>query len=87
MKILNHQSVGGFLSHCGLNSVYKSLKGGVPMITWPLYSEQRMNATILVEELKVAIRPTAKKVVGREEIEKMARSLMEGEEGKEMTEK
>ncbi|PWA42081.1 UDP-glucuronosyl/UDP-glucosyltransferase [Artemisia annua] len=90
VKILNHPSVGGFLSHCGLNSVYESIKGGVPMISWPLYAEQRMNATILVEELGVAIRPAVlpvKKTVEREEIEMMVRSLMEGVEGNTMRER
>ncbi|PWA42994.1 UDP-glucuronosyl/UDP-glucosyltransferase [Artemisia annua] len=90
VKILNHPSVGGFLSHCGLNSVYESIKGGVPMIAWPLYAEQRLNATILVEEMGVAIRPAvlpAKKMVEREEIEMMVRSLMEGVEGNTMRER
>lgn len=87
VKILNHKSIGGFMSHCGLNSTYESIKGGVPMIAWPLYAEQRLNATILTDELKVALRPSvlpAEKVVGRVEIEQMVRSLMEGNEGKEM---
>ncbi|KAI3704586.1 hypothetical protein L1987_74811 [Smallanthus sonchifolius] len=90
VKILNHRSVGGFLTHCGLNSVYESIRGGVPMIVWPLYAEQRLNATLFSEELEVAVRPAvlpAEKEVGREEIEKMVRSLMEGEEGKMMREK
>nr|GEX58882.1 anthocyanidin 3-O-glucosyltransferase 5-like [Tanacetum cinerariifolium] len=90
VKILNHPSVGGFLSHCGLNSLYESIKGGVPMISWPLYAEQRLNATILVEELGMAIRPAVwpvKKVVGREEIQRMVRSLMEGVEGNTMRER
>ncbi|KAL4577611.1 hypothetical protein LXL04_013721 [Taraxacum kok-saghyz] len=85
VEILNHIAVGGFLTHCGWNSTLLSIGGGVPMIAWPLYAEQRMNATMLTEELKVAVTPEilpAKEVVGREEVEKMVRCLMEGEEGK-----
>ncbi|XAR57872.1 Anthocyanidin 3-O-glucosyltransferase [Bertholletia excelsa] len=87
MRILGHPSVGGFLSHCGWNSILESLTNGVPMIAWPLYAEQRMNATLLVEELGVAVRPSeqpAEKVVGREEIEEMVRRVMESEQGKAM---
>ncbi|KAJ9541039.1 hypothetical protein OSB04_027545 [Centaurea solstitialis] len=90
VEILNHRSIGGFLTHCGLNSVFESIKGGVPMIAWPLYAEQRLNASIVTEEMKVGVRPAVlptKKVVGREEIEKMARRLMESEEGKKMRER
>nr|GMD54112.1 anthocyanidin 3-O-glucosyltransferase 5-like [Ipomoea batatas] len=49
--ILRHQSTGGFLSHCGWNSTLESLTNRVPMIAWPLYAEQRQNATMLTEEL------------------------------------
>ncbi|KAJ0728611.1 putative anthocyanidin 3-O-glucosyltransferase [Helianthus annuus] len=90
VTILNHKSVGGFLTHCGLNSINESILAGVPMIAWPLYAEQRLNATLLTDELQVAVRPTVlpgEEEVGREEIQKMVRSLMEGEEGKTMREK
>nr|XP_043631824.1 anthocyanidin 3-O-glucosyltransferase 5-like [Erigeron canadensis] len=90
VEILNHKSVGGFLTHCGWNSTLESITSGVPMITWPLYAEQNMNATMLVEELEIAVRPEVlptKKVVGRDEIEKMVRVLMDSEKGKEMREK
>ncbi|KAA8547318.1 hypothetical protein F0562_003818 [Nyssa sinensis] len=90
VEILSHPSVGGFLSHCGWNSILESIVSGVPMIAWPLYSEQKMNATLLTEELGMAVRPKVlptKKVVGREEIEKMVRTVMEYKEGKGMREK
>nr|QSB46684.1 glycosyltransferase [Rubia yunnanensis] len=83
MEILSHPSVGGFLTHCGWGSALESITNGVPMIAWPLYSEQRQNATMLAEELGVAIRPKVlptKKVVEREEIEEMVRTLMEPKE-------
>ena len=71
-----HPSVGGFLSHCGWSSTLESITNGVPMIAWPLYAEQRMNAMLLVEELGVAVWPKVlptKKVVDREEIASMVR--------------
>ncbi|XP_060195676.1 anthocyanidin 3-O-glucosyltransferase 5-like [Lycium barbarum] len=90
VEILSHSSVGGFLSHCGWNSTIESLTNGVPMIAWPLHAEQRMNATMLAEELGVAIRPAVlptKKVVWREEIQGMMRILMQTKEGKCIREK
>ncbi|KAK1440605.1 hypothetical protein QVD17_06434 [Tagetes erecta] len=86
-EILNHPSVAGFLTHCGWNSTLESITSGVPMIAWPLYAEQKLNATMLAEELKVAVRPEVlptKKVVGREEVARMVTDLVEGENGKAM---
>ncbi|MED6148060.1 hypothetical protein PIB30_049582 [Stylosanthes scabra] len=31
---------------------------GVPLIAWPLFAEQKMNAILLTEDLKVALRPS-----------------------------
>ncbi|XP_030473118.2 anthocyanidin 3-O-glucosyltransferase 5-like [Syzygium oleosum] len=87
VAILSHPSIGAFLSHCGWNSSVESLAKGVPMIAWPLYAEQRTNATMLVEDVGVAIRPSiegGRKVVGRKEIERVVRAVMRGEEGKRM---
>ncbi|XP_043713292.1 anthocyanidin 3-O-glucosyltransferase 5-like [Telopea speciosissima] len=86
VEVLRHPSVGGFISHCGWNSTLESMMNGVPMITWPLYAEQRMNAAMLAEDVGVGLRtkelPT-KKVVGMEEIEKLVRFVM-GKEGEGM---
>ncbi|KAL7002410.1 hydroquinone glucosyltransferase [Sarracenia purpurea var. burkii] len=83
-EILRHGSSGGFLTHCGWNSTLESVVNGVPMIAWPLYAEQKMNAVLLTEDLEVALRPKSGEngVVGREEVASVVRSLMEGEEGK-----
>ncbi|XP_054823544.1 anthocyanidin 3-O-glucosyltransferase 5-like [Prosopis cineraria] len=81
VTILRHPSVGGFLSHCGWSSALESITNGVPMICWPLYAEQRMNATLLAEELGVGVRPKvlpAEKVMGREEIARMLGDVMKG---------
>ena len=56
------------------------------MISWPPFTEQRMNAYILVKEMKVGIKAQkgADGLVKREEVERAARELMEGEGAMEM---
>lgn len=77
-KVLSHRSVGGFLTHCGWNSTLESIMSGVPLIAWPLYSEQKMNATMLTEGLGVALRPEASKsgLVRRQEVARVVQGLM-----------
>ncbi|CAN4123187.1 unnamed protein product [Withania somnifera] len=54
VTILYHPSIGGFVSHCGWNSILESVCCGVPIATWSLYAEQQMNAFLLVKELGLA---------------------------------
>ncbi|GKV04796.1 hypothetical protein SLEP1_g16904 [Rubroshorea leprosula] len=85
--VLRHPSTGGFISHCGWNSTLESIVHGVPIIAWPLYAEQKMNATVLAEDIGVAVKPEVKAgqtVVGREEIARVVRMVMEGDEGDEI---
>lgn len=87
VEILSHGSIGGFLSHCGWSSVLESLTKGVPIMAWPLYAEQWMNATLLTEEIGVAVRTSelpAKEVIGREEVALLVRKIVaeEDEEGR-----
>lgn len=84
-RVLSHGSTGGFLTHCGWNSTLESVVNGVPLIAWPLYAEQRMNAVMLAEEIKAALRPRMnenKGIVEKEEIARVVKELFEGEEGK-----
>ncbi|KAL6569602.1 hypothetical protein OROMI_014116 [Orobanche minor] len=83
-RILAHGSVCAFVTHCGFNSILESVVNGLPMIAWPLYAEQRMNAVMLHEDVGVALRPRAAEngIVGRVEIASVVKRLMEGEEGK-----
>ncbi|XP_050238723.1 hydroquinone glucosyltransferase [Mercurialis annua] len=84
-QVLSHGSTGGFLTHCGWNSTLESVVNGVPLIAWPLYAEQKMNAVMLTEDIKIAIslkNSDSSSIIGREEIANVVRSLMEGEQGK-----
>ncbi|GER33596.1 UDP-sugar:glycosyltransferase [Striga asiatica] len=54
VAVLGHLAVGGFISHCGWNSVLESLWYGVPVAAFPQYAEQQVNAFLLVRELGLA---------------------------------
>ncbi|KAK1269795.1 Anthocyanidin 5,3-O-glucosyltransferase [Acorus gramineus] len=81
--VLSHGSVGGFVTHCGWNSVLEAVCGGVPMVAWPLYAEQRLNRVFLVGELKLAIPIDDgfdKGVVSAAEVERRVRELMSNDD-------
>ncbi|XP_016514126.1 nuatigenin 3-beta-glucosyltransferase-like [Nicotiana tabacum] len=52
--ILKHRSIGGFLTHCGWNSILEALTVGLPLITWPLFSENFYSEKLL-EQLGLGI--------------------------------
>ncbi|KAJ1429518.1 UDP-glucuronosyl/UDP-glucosyltransferase [Sesbania bispinosa] len=85
-QILSHSSTGGFMTHCGWNSILESVVNGVPLVAWPLYAEQKMNAVLVTQDLKVALRTEVGEngLVEREEIASVVKTLMEGEDGKKL---
>uniref|UniRef100_A0A0C9RK22 Glycosyltransferase n=1 Tax=Wollemia nobilis TaxID=56998 RepID=A0A0C9RK22_9CONI len=92
LDMLSHPSVGGFLTHCGWNSVMESLWLGVPMLAFPLLTDQYTNCRLVVDEWQVAMRLGRTRrslhnmrsdLVGREEIARTVEKFMDmdGEEG------
>ncbi|XP_050215999.1 probable UDP-glucosyl transferase 73B6 [Mercurialis annua] len=87
-KILSHRSTGGFLSHCGWNSVLESVSAGVPILAWPMIAEQPLNAKLIVDGLGAGM--SIKRVrnsesgvaVTRRDICDGVRELMGGEKGR-----
>ncbi|KAL5705649.1 hypothetical protein ACHQM5_023926 [Ranunculus cassubicifolius] len=54
--ILDHPSVGGFMTHCGWNSILEGVSAGLPFITWPIFAEQFINEKLVTQVLKTGIR-------------------------------
>ncbi|XP_072981314.1 UDP-glycosyltransferase 73B1-like isoform X1 [Typha angustifolia] len=81
-QVLRHVAVGGFISHCGWNSVLESVSAGVPMLTWPMIAEQALNAKHVVDVLGVGVNFGARagEIVRREEVTKGVNEVMGGGE-------
>ncbi|KFK35871.1 hypothetical protein AALP_AA4G047700 [Arabis alpina] len=56
VDVLNHVAVGGFLSHCGWNSVLEAMASGTMILAWPMEADQFVDARLLVEHKSVAVR-------------------------------
>ncbi|KAH7840322.1 hypothetical protein Vadar_015551 [Vaccinium darrowii] len=82
-QILAHSSIGGFVSHCGWNSILESLNFGVPIIAVPMNNDQPVNAK-LVEEVGVGLevrRNDQNKRIDRDNIAQVIKKVVKDESG------
>ena len=81
-QILKHQSIGGFVTHNGWNSMLEAVCGGVQMIYWPFFAKQQTNCRYRCTEWGIGMQTDNN--VHRDDVEMLVRDLMDVERGKEM---
>ncbi|EYU18464.1 hypothetical protein ABFS82_02G058200 [Erythranthe guttata] len=85
-RVLKHQSIGGFLTHCGWNSTIESIaNGGLPLIGWPFFAEQQTNCRYSCVEWGIGFE--IDNDVKRADVAAAVRELMDGDKVKKMKER
>ncbi|KAL0456487.1 UNVERIFIED_CONTAM: UDP-glycosyltransferase 86A1 [Sesamum latifolium] len=77
--VLSSPAIGGFLTHCGWNSVLESIWYGVPMICYPFLVDQPTNRKLVVDDWKIGVDLCDEEQVGRKEVASKINMLMRGE--------
>ncbi|XP_021610013.1 UDP-glycosyltransferase 86A2 [Manihot esculenta] len=78
-EVLAHPAIGGFLTHCGWNSILESVWCQIPLLCFPLYTDQFTNRKLVVDDWKIGINLSDKKVITKEEVSYNINRLMYGE--------
>ncbi|XP_047318939.1 UDP-glycosyltransferase 87A2-like [Impatiens glandulifera] len=92
LRVLCHDSVGGFWSHCGWNSTKEGMFAGVPFLTYPIFWDQMTNSKMITTGWGIGWQVVKKLGMGsdqllvrREDVADLVRRFMdlESQEGKE----
>ncbi|XP_073135671.1 UDP-glycosyltransferase 86A1-like [Henckelia pumila] len=76
-RVLSNPGIGGFLTHCGWNSVLESIWFGVPMICYPFFADQITNRKLVVDDWRVGLNLCDGESVTKEEVAEKIGSLMD----------
>nr|AFJ52975.1 UDP-glycosyltransferase 1 [Linum usitatissimum] len=83
-RILDHASVGCFVSHCGFGSMWEGLLSKCQLVMAPTLGDQIMGTMLMVNELKVAVEVEKIKSgdrwwIAKEKLSEAIRAVMDGD--------
>ncbi|XP_010028418.2 scopoletin glucosyltransferase [Eucalyptus grandis] len=89
--ILDNEAIGGFVTHCGWNSILEAITAGVPMVTWPVAAEQFYNEKLVTRVLQIGVNVGVKRwvryfgdSVKSDRVVEAVKRVLVGEEAEEM---
>ncbi|KAF8024571.1 hypothetical protein BT93_F1674 [Corymbia citriodora subsp. variegata] len=85
-RVLNHPACAVYVTHCGYNSVFESVAGGVPMICKPLWTDNMMNGRLVTEWWKIGVGVEGGTIT-KSGMVKAIEVVLRSEDGKEMSKK
>ncbi|KAL1212216.1 UDP-glycosyltransferase 84B1 [Cardamine amara subsp. amara] len=80
-RILSHVAISCFVTHCGWNSTMETVVAGVPVVAYPSWTDQPIDARLLVDVFGVGVRMRNDAVEGElkvEEVERCIEAVTEG---------
>ncbi|KAK6147038.1 hypothetical protein DH2020_017950 [Rehmannia glutinosa] len=83
-QVLLNPAIGGFLTHCGWNSVLESIWCGVPMICYPLFTDQLTNRKLVVDDWRVGLNLCDGEFITGDEVKEKIGILMSGKRSDEL---
>ncbi|KAG8088517.1 hypothetical protein GUJ93_ZPchr0010g7792 [Zizania palustris] len=86
VEVLSHAAVGAFLTHCGWNSILESVWAGVPMLCFPLLTDQITNRRLVAREWRVGVPIGDRGAVAADEVKARIEEVMRGKEGERLRE-
>ena len=84
IEVISNPAIGGFLTHCGWNSVLESLWYDVPMLCFPLMTDQLTNRKLLVDDWRIGLNLCDRKPLTRFEVAEKINRLMNGKTSDEL---
>ncbi|KAJ1693889.1 hypothetical protein LUZ63_010587 [Rhynchospora breviuscula] len=81
VEVLSHPAVGGFLTHCGWNSILESVWCSVPMLCFPLLTDQFTNRKLVVRDWQIGLAIGELNEVAADDVAEKLKDLMSGKKG------
>ena len=76
--MISHPAVGGFLTHCGWNSILERAWCTVPLICFIPLTDQFTNKKLVVDDWKIGLNLSDKKQVKQDEVAEKIHCVMGG---------